>query len=60
MEPSQYDSLLSKLQNLSRQHGIDKTLEDAGVDVIIAPSDSGINLLACAAGEKLHSTLVHV
>ncbi|TVY78523.1 putative amidase [Lachnellula suecica] len=42
--------LFDHARTIGRELGIDKTLNDYGVDVIIAPADSAFNLLVSAAG----------
>ncbi|CZS97129.1 related to glu/asp-tRNA amidotransferase subunit A [Rhynchosporium agropyri] len=51
-EISEYEHsyLLRHARRVSRDLGIDKTLRDYNVDVIIAPADSCFNLLVSAAG----------
>ncbi|KAH6716462.1 amidase signature domain-containing protein [Leptodontidium sp. MPI-SDFR-AT-0119] len=46
----QQAKLLRHARWISRDLGIDKTLKDYGVDVIIVPADSSFNLLVSAAG----------
>ncbi|KAL2064596.1 hypothetical protein VTL71DRAFT_3733 [Oculimacula yallundae] len=50
MSEHEHDSLLRHARRVSRDLGIDKTLRDYEVDVIIAPADSCFNLLVSAAG----------
>ncbi|KAL6817485.1 amidase signature domain-containing protein [Trichoderma camerunense] len=50
MSDQVHDFLLSHARKVGRDIGIDKTLKDYNVDLIIAPADSPVNLLVSAAG----------
>ncbi|PVH72323.1 amidase signature enzyme [Cadophora sp. DSE1049] len=50
MSADTYRMLLAKMREVGRELGIDKTLHDNSIDVIIGPADSAFSLLACAAG----------
>lgn len=50
MSDEEHDKLLRHAVTVSRELGIDKTLKEYGVDVIIAPADSAFNLLVSSAG----------
>ncbi|PKK54888.1 hypothetical protein CI102_381 [Trichoderma harzianum] len=50
MSDEEHDFLLRHARKVGRDIGIDKTLKDYDVDLIIAPADSPVNLLVSAAG----------
>ncbi|KAK4061446.1 hypothetical protein Trihar35433_9773 [Trichoderma harzianum] len=50
MSDEEHDFLLSHARKAGRDIGIDKTLKEYDVDLIIAPGDSPVNLLVSAAG----------
>lgn len=50
MSAETYRMLLARIREVGRKLGIDKTLHDNSIDVIIGPADSAFSLLACAAG----------
>ncbi|CZR55425.1 related to glu/asp-tRNA amidotransferase subunit A [Phialocephala subalpina] len=50
MSTGQHDRLLRHVRTVSRDLGIDKTLKEYDIDVIIAPADSAFSLLVSAAG----------
>ncbi|KAN0114724.1 Amidase signature domain containing protein [Hyaloscypha variabilis] len=50
MSDIEHDRLLNHARSISRERGIDLTLKEYGVDVIIAPADSAFNLLVSSAG----------
>jgi amidase len=50
MTDDEHDRLLSHARTISRERGIDRTLKEYGVDVIIAPADSAFNILVSSAG----------
>lgn len=65
MADDEHDRLLNHARTISRELGIDKTLKEYGVDVIIAPADSAFNLLVSSAGmshqtDMPNSTLILV
>lgn len=51
MSNDEHDRLLQHARTISRELGIDKTLKDYEIDVIIAPGDSAFNLLVSSAGK---------
>lgn len=59
MSDKEHDFLLNHARIVSRAHGIDKTLKDFSVDVIIAPADSAFNLLVSAAGMVMQKETQH-
>ncbi|KKP02347.1 hypothetical protein THAR02_05547 [Trichoderma harzianum] len=50
MSDEEHGFLLRHARNVSRDIGIDKTLKEYDVDLVIAPADSPVNLLVSAAG----------
>ncbi|PTB49596.1 hypothetical protein M431DRAFT_500069 [Trichoderma harzianum CBS 226.95] len=50
MSDEEHDFLLRHARKVGRDIGIDKTLKEYDVDLIIAPADSPVNLLVSAAG----------
>ncbi|KAF3067517.1 putative amidase [Trichoderma lentiforme] len=50
MSDEEHDFLLAHARKVGRDIGIDKTLKEYDVDLIIAPADSPVNLLVSAAG----------
>ncbi|KAF8865226.1 amidase signature enzyme [Acephala macrosclerotiorum] len=50
MSNDEHEHLLQHARTISRELGIDKTLKDYEIDVIIAPGDSAFNLLVSSAG----------
>jgi amidase len=44
------DALIKHVHTVSRERGIDLVLDKYGVDVILGPADSPLNLLVCGAG----------
>lgn len=50
MSDQEHDKLLDHARRVGRDLGIDKTLNEYDIDVIIAPADSPVNLLVSAAG----------
>jgi len=50
MSDAEHDRLFNHARSISRERGIDLTLNKYGVDVIIAPADSAFNLLVSSAG----------
>ncbi|EHK23114.1 uncharacterized protein TRIVIDRAFT_191664 [Trichoderma virens Gv29-8] len=50
MSDQEHDFLLRHARKVGRDIGIDKTLKDYDVDLVIAPADSPVNLLVSAAG----------
>ncbi|KAL6693352.1 amidase signature domain-containing protein [Trichoderma pleuroticola] len=50
MSDEEHDFLLRHARKVGRDIGIDKTLKEYDVDLVIAPADSPVNLLVSAAG----------
>ncbi|KAL6824617.1 amidase signature domain-containing protein [Trichoderma sp. SZMC 28015] len=50
MSDEEHDFLLEHVRKVGRDIGIDKTLKEYDVDLVIAPADSPVNLLVSAAG----------
>ncbi|KAJ4857834.1 amidase domain-containing protein [Trichoderma breve] len=50
MSDEEHDFLLRHARKVGRDIGIDKTLKEYDVDLVIAPGDSPVNLLVSAAG----------
>ncbi|PON27926.1 hypothetical protein TGAM01_v203063 [Trichoderma gamsii] len=50
MSDQEHDFLLGHARKVGRDIGIDKTLKEYDVDLVIAPADSAVNLLVSAAG----------
>ncbi|UKZ68357.1 uncharacterized protein TrAtP1_009396 [Trichoderma atroviride] len=50
MSDQEHDFLLKHARKVGRDIGIDKTLKEYDVDLVIAPADSPVNLLVSAAG----------
>ncbi|EHK48802.1 hypothetical protein TRIATDRAFT_175067, partial [Trichoderma atroviride IMI 206040] len=50
MSDQEHDFLLRHARKVGRDIGIDKTLKEYDVDLVIAPADSPVNLLVSAAG----------
>ncbi|QYT03682.1 Amidase domain-containing protein [Trichoderma simmonsii] len=50
MSDEEHDFLLKHARKVGRDIGIDKTLKEYDVDLVIAPADSPVNLLVSAAG----------
>ncbi|UKZ74714.1 hypothetical protein TrVFT333_002384 [Trichoderma virens FT-333] len=50
MSDQEHDFLLRHARKVGRDIGIDKTLKDYDIDLVIAPADSPVNLLVSAAG----------
>ncbi|KAH0523116.1 hypothetical protein TsFJ059_008166 [Trichoderma semiorbis] len=50
MSDEEHDFLLAHARKVGRDIGIDKTLKEYDVDLVIAPADSPVNLLVSAAG----------
>ncbi|KAK1245164.1 hypothetical protein MKX08_004793 [Trichoderma sp. CBMAI-0020] len=50
MSDQEHDFLLRHARKVGRDIGIDKTLKEYDVDLVIAPADSAVNLLVSAAG----------
>ncbi|RDW76971.1 amidase signature (AS) enzyme-5 [Coleophoma cylindrospora] len=53
LEPENYQKSLQYIRRMSRDEGIDKTLAQYDIDVIIGPADSFLSTLASAAGYPL-------
>lgn len=47
------DKLLAHARHVSRVQGIDKTLKDYDLDIIICPADSEFNVIVSAAGKVM-------
>ncbi|KAH7416717.1 amidase signature domain-containing protein [Cadophora sp. MPI-SDFR-AT-0126] len=50
MSDAEHKVLLEETRSVGREQGIDKSLKDFDVDVIIGPADSSVNLIIAAAG----------
>ncbi|PVH79048.1 amidase signature enzyme [Cadophora sp. DSE1049] len=50
MSDAEHKVLLAETRSVGREQGIDKTLKDFDIDVIIGPADSSVNLIIAAAG----------
>ncbi|KAJ5098877.1 hypothetical protein N7532_005878 [Penicillium argentinense] len=48
--PAEYERHLAHLREVARDRGIEKVLQEHGVDVIIGPTDSNLRSLAAAGG----------
>jgi amidase len=55
MTPEDYKTSLNYIKRMSTVEGIDKTLAQYDIDVIIGPADSFLSSLAAAAGKLLMS-----
>ena len=53
MPEDEYHSLIAYARDRCGPMGIDKTLQDNGVDVIIGPGDGGMFQISGTAGESL-------
>jgi hypothetical protein len=53
MSDAEHKVLLAETRSVGREQGIDKTLKDFDIDVIIGPADSSVNLIIAAAGKPL-------
>jgi amidase len=53
IKPEDYQKSLAYIKRMSKEEGIDKTLAQYDIDVIIGPADSFLSSLAAAAGENL-------
>lgn len=53
MSSSQYETTLARIRHISRNLGIDLTLDQNDIDVIIGPADSAFSMLATSAGNVL-------
>lgn len=49
--PEDYERHLSNLRRLSRDQGVERVLNEYGVDVILGPTDSGLTSMASAGGK---------
>ncbi|KAK6000669.1 hypothetical protein QM012_003394 [Aureobasidium pullulans] len=52
----EYDKAVAHMRKISREDGIDKTMEEHDLDVVVMPTESGICSIAAAAG-LLHPLL---
>jgi amidase len=50
LSPEQYEAHLQNVRDAGQGRGIDKMIEEYGVDVIIGPADSQLTKIAAAAG----------
>lgn len=50
MSNETHAALVAEMRSTGREQGIDKTLKEFDVDVIIGPADSSVNLIIAAAG----------
>lgn len=48
----EHEEILRNVRRIGRELGIDKTLKDNDIDVILGPVDSGPSLFASASGER--------
>lgn len=51
MSSADYQTSLEYIKRMSKEEGIDKTLAQYNIDVIIGPADSFLSTLAAAAGK---------
>jgi hypothetical protein len=61
LSKQEYDDILSHARRLGRELGIDRTLKDFGVDVILGPGDGPLFYIAGIAGKNrkyIHLTQV--
>lgn len=54
MTDSQYAKTLERIRSISRNRGIDLTLDNNDIDVIIGPADSAFSMLATSAGNVIY------
>ncbi len=50
MPDAEYDEILEFGRRMSRQEGIDKVMKEHDVNIIVAPSDSPLYVMAALAG----------
>ncbi|KAH8587275.1 amidase signature domain-containing protein [Bisporella sp. PMI_857] len=55
LSPGEYDAHLRNIREIGRTRGIDKVLNQFGLDVIIGPADSQLTKIAAAAGYPVAS-----
>jgi hypothetical protein len=60
LSPGEYEAHLQNVREIGRTRGIDKVLNQLGLDVIIGPADSQLTKIAAAAGEIPAGRYVHV
>lgn len=60
MTDSQYAKTLEQIRRISRNQGIDLTLDKNDIDVIIGPADSAFSMLATSAGTIMYPSLLFV
>lgn len=51
MEPEQYRKLIDSARDRCGKRGIDKVLEENGVDIILGPGDGPLYIIAGTAGQ---------
>lgn len=60
MTQEEHDGILAFARRKAREEGIDKTLKENDVDVIIGPADGPLYVLSGAAGEAAHNYMTCV